>query len=201
MDEYLKESEFAINSVLTAIWHEYVELESIKVETSRLFKSNWENHGAVFPDDRSIGKVVVTGARPATFSSQNEEKLYDRRDEAREFEHRIIARRFSVDALSGTLLQFAKQGISVVHNGVKLCPDGRNLGSQSLKKVIWEGRNQSLHWEEKTHQPARICFKNLTREFGLEFAQYGAKNLGFAVINLLNWRSFSDFEADMLSLK
>ncbi|WP_127718244.1 hypothetical protein [Halobacteriovorax sp. HLS] len=201
MEEYLKESEFAINAILAAIWHEHAELESIKVEMSQLFKVNWESQGVVFPDNLSTGKIVVTGKRPVTFYSQEEELLYDKRDEARDFEYRIIARQFSVDALSGTLLQFAKQGISVVHNGVKSCPDGRRLGSQSLKTIIWEGRNQSLHWEGETHKPVRMCFKNLVREFGLQFAHYNAKNLGFAVINFLNWRKFSDFEADMLSLK
>lgn len=47
----------------------------------------------------------------------------------------------SQKSLSGALLQIAKQGISIVHCGLANCPSGRSIGTNAIKKVIWQARN------------------------------------------------------------
>lgn len=45
---------------------------------------------------------------------------------------------FSLSALAGAVLQYGKQGISIVHGGLATCPDGRMiLDVEPLKNVVW----------------------------------------------------------------
>lgn len=69
-------------------------------------------------------------------------------------EQAAAAHTFSIGSLSGALLQHPKQGISLVHSGPSSCPAGRAIGGSTLKDVIWQGRNQAIHWDEvvSTHQ-------------------------------------------------
>jgi hypothetical protein len=115
----------------------------------------------------------------------------------------IDAKDFSLRALSGALLQIAKQGISLEHGGLSACPTGRSIGSESLKNVIWQARNQSMHFEEgKPHQPVRSCFRNLENDFGAQFslASNPPLNLARHVVKLLGWGDYSVYEMDMSSI-
>jgi hypothetical protein len=110
---------------------------------------------------------------------------------------------FSYQVLAGAILQIAKQGISIVNNGLTACPDGRIIGNETLKNIIWQGRNQALHYEEGRFSPQVIsCFNNLEHSFGSKFslAQNQQQNLSKEVIELLGWRKYEAFERDMKSL-
>ena len=83
----------------------------------------------------------------------------------------IDAKEFSLRTLSGALLQIAKQGISLVHGNLNSCPDGRSIGRETLKNIIWQARNQSMHFEEGNPRlPVRTCFANLEMDFGAKFS-------------------------------
>lgn len=115
----------------------------------------------------------------------------------------ILAKEFSIGALSGALLQIAKQGISVVHGGLSNCPDGRSIGGEPLKNIVWQGRNQSMHYEEgNPHQPVRSCFQNLEVNCGPQFAlaTNPPRNLARNVIDVLGWKTYQQYETDMISL-
>lgn len=94
------------------------------------------------------------------------------------------------------------KGISVAHGGLAACPDGRQVTpSQTLKNVIWQGRNQALHWEDGNPQPPVIrCFNALASESDPKFANYANGNLALDVIELLGWTDFNRFHADMTLL-
>lgn len=202
MEDYLNEIEFAVTQVLSAVWHEHAEVESINAEMVQLSKSLWKKYMPDSPyGDDEIAEVKITGPRPSVFLTPEDEMLYQKNDKRRIIDSRILTRQFAVNALSGTLLQFAKQGISIVHGGLDSCPNGRAIGSQPLKAIIWNGRNQSLHWEEGVNRTVSECFRQLVREAGLAFAAFNTDNLGFEVVSLLSWRTFADFKSDMLSLK
>ena len=97
----------------------------------------------------------------------------------------------------------AKQGIVVAHGGLAQCPPGKRLGSETLKNVVWEGRNQAMHWDEgRYNQPVITCFENLGRDFGPQFSLGGSPASSFAkaVIDMLKWTEFDVYMSDMHSL-
>lgn len=53
-----------------------------------------------------------------------------------------------MEPLSGSLLQYAKQGISMRWGPQKAgVPAGRDIHGLDLVELIWHGRNQAIHWE------------------------------------------------------
>ena len=115
----------------------------------------------------------------------------------------IEIKEYSLCALCGALLQIAKQGISIVHKELNICPNGRNIKTETLKNIIWQGRNQSLHFEEgKYNIHVTKCFANLKNDFGdyyLLDVDY-PKNLARHIVKLLEWNTYSKYEADMILL-
>lgn len=123
--------------------------------------------------------------------------------EIRTLQTSIDAKEFSLRALSGAVLQIAKQGISITHGSLGVCPNGRFIGSESLKNVIWQARNQSMHFEDgNPHPSVRSCFQNLENDFGLQFSLLAnpPENLARHVVQLLGWKEYSAYEQDMNSI-
>lgn len=110
----------------------------------------------------------------------------------------IENKKYSLIALSGSLLQIAKQGLSLKND-----KDGRKVGREKLKNIIWQSRNQLMHFEEgKPHPPVIKCFKNLEMDFGKDFSleNVKTKNLAKKIIDLLNWKIYENYEKDMIAL-
>jgi hypothetical protein len=113
---------------------------------------------------------------------------------------RAVTHRLSAAALASALLQIAKQGISSVHGG-PVSPIGRLIGTQSLSVVIWEARNQAMHWETGgAHQRMETCFRTLARDVDAKYGEYRERSLAFDVVELLGWRTVDSFNADLASL-
>jgi hypothetical protein len=115
----------------------------------------------------------------------------------------IDAKYLAVQALCGAILQIAKQGISVVHNGIDNCPNGRLLKEIPLKNIVWRARNQALHYEDTNiHSETQKLFKCLEGEFGSRFAlsEHVGKSRAKEVIDLLEWHNYSQYSKDMKKL-
>jgi hypothetical protein len=106
--------------------------------------------------------------------------------------------------LCGAILQFAKQGISVVHGNLVNCPPGRRVGSQDLKDVILQARNHAMHHEESPNHNQNVlnCFSLLEADFGVKFSlqNHPGTNLSKEVIETLHWHGFVTFSEDMFLL-
>jgi hypothetical protein len=135
MECYLKEVEPAMAPIFHAIWHRRAEFAVAENELGRLFEK-------VVPQVESAQK----SGRP--MDSAELETLFRKSEENNLTRRAIESQQFATAAMSGMLLHVAKQGISIVHRGINHCPPGRIIGSQALKSVIWNGRNQAHHWEE-----------------------------------------------------
>ena len=119
------------------------------------------------------------------------------RSEIKENELLLSTIEFSLSIIAGSLLQIAKQGISIVHNGLKNCPNGRFIGNEPLKNIIWQGRNQTIHFEEGIYSKSVCnCFQNLETAFGVNF-NLGNRNLALEVVTLLRWKSYKNYENDL----
>lgn len=203
MAEFLDLMRHAATETLKLIWDERKQLEGlaafIHAREGEIAEANRRvEFLAMNPDldDEGIGTATYW----ETYFGPEKERYYAEKSRE-ELEALIEVRRFSTNAQAGNLLQYAKQGISTVHQGKSACADGRPvLGGVSLRDVAWEGRNQAQHWEEgKPNKGVQECFDALAA-VDSRFGPYRTENLAFEIVNLLGWREFPDFERDMLKL-
>lgn len=204
LTEYLNDMEYAVTRVIESLWHEHDEAARLRKEIDELRKVAADNYAraqsiqqnAEDTDDLMIG----VGIHWDTYFGEDKEQYYKSKD-LDVLEERLAAREFSYSSLAGTLLQYAKQGLSASFGKPANWPNGRLVRSQDLKTIILESRNQSEHWEEGNPFPkVEQCFNTLAAEKGPEFAQYKTKNLAFEVVSMLGWRSYADFKNDLLSM-
>jgi hypothetical protein len=201
---YLTEIEYAATRVIESLWHEYKEAEILrnaidalrKAAEANYARAEWIQQNAEDADDVMLG----VGIHWDTYFGEDKDQYYKSKD-LKDLGDRLVTREFSFASLAGTLLQFAKQGLSAIYGPPKNWPTGKAIGSQPLKTVILEARNQSEHWEEGNPRPrVEACFQTLEAEKGKEFGQYKTKNLAFEVVSMLGWHTFADFKSDMLSM-
>lgn len=204
LTEYLNEMEYAVTRVIESLWHERDEAARLRMKIDELRKVAADNYAraqfiqqnAEDTDDLMIG----VGIHWDTYFGEDKEQYYKSKD-LDVLEERLAAREFSYSSLAGTLLQYAKQGLSASFGKPANWPNGRLVSSQDLKTIILESRNQSEHWEEGNPFPkVEQCFNTLAAEKGPEFAQYKTKNLAFEIVSMLGWRSYADFKNDLLSM-
>ncbi|KPW98185.1 MULTISPECIES: hypothetical protein [Pseudomonas] len=203
INSYLSEIEHAARSVIGLLWEEHRQVEELQAQVEKL---NVEVHdgyrrAAAWKDSEDPDDVMAeAGIRWETYFGPDKQRN-DVTDRLTQAHDQLAARAFSRSSMAASLLQYAKQGISITQSSFDACPDGYAIGTQVLKQVIWQGRNQSTHWEEgKPHKAVTVCFDLLTAEAGGQFAPYKTQNLAFEVVTLLGWDSYEVFEADLRSL-
>lgn len=198
MIECLTEIRHAAESIISLIWAEHEAAEESAAKLHRLrneTEAGYRQAAALndFDDDEGLATAIYwdTYFRPdkdrfhAAAALEKLQALWE-------------IRAYSRSALSSSLLQFAKQGISIVHGDRIMA--GRIVEGRPLTEVIWEGRNQALHWEDgKPHARVISVFECLSQRHQM-FADFKARNLAFDVVWLLGWRDWPSFEADLRSL-
>jgi len=181
MSTYLNEIEHAASSMIEVVWSDNRRLEELarKIGTAhremaagyRYVESNLSD--PYFEDEDGL----ATGAYWDTYFGADKEQ-HDLGKERAATESLATARSFSRSAQSGGLLQYAKQGISMVHGGLASCPAGRLIGTVSLRDAIWQGRNHAEHWEAGApHGPVVSVFEALETEQDSKFGGFRTRNL------------------------
>lgn len=201
--QYLAEIEYAATQTIALVWKERQKLQELLTRIEGLTKemeAGYSQVGFLVQNPDLDDDNLSTAIHWDTHFGADKDRFFALKDQA-ELKELLSARTFSTGAQSASLLQYAKQGISIAFHRLSACPPGRAVGSQSLKDVVWQARNQALHWEEGSpHSPVVSCFETLATDFGPPFRNYRAQNLAFEVVDLLGWRSFEDFERDLLTL-
>lgn len=203
MQQYIHDIEYAATITIQGIWNEKEAIGQMDKEVIKLAKiaedkyrraKNLQQSEDI--DDYMTGIGLMWDAY---FTEDKEAYLKDK--ELNVKMQTYLTHEFAINSLSGALLQFAKQGISIIHSGLTQCPDSRFIGSQSLKNIIWQARNQAIHFEEGNFKhPVIDCFDKLTNEIDPKFNRFRTSNMAFEIVELLNWKSFQDFKNDMLLL-
>jgi hypothetical protein len=143
----------------------------------------------------------------ATYQAQIDEveKLYN---------NALFMKNGPLQSVSQALLHIAKQGISLVYgkrksdcenafrNAGKALPQKYNVG---LLDIIWEGRNQSIHYEDGHFMPpVETVFNALLSNHDSKCQALRGYNQGqnkaYEIIKILDWTDYSNFHHDMLSL-
>lgn len=199
---YLDEIQHAVATVITEIHREIANLESLRLDLAALTAVAADGYRrvdflAMNPD--LDDDLLSTAIYWDTYFGVDKDHFH-KNIETETAAYRVAAHEFSISALAGSLLQFARQGISL-HFGRKRvgCPDGRIVAGLSLNEVIWQSRNQALHWEDGEFRPPIVaCFESLTTNAGPIFGQYKSRSLAYEIISLLGWMSPNDFRQDMM---
>lgn len=111
----------------------------------------------------------------------------------------------AVQAICGAILQIAKQGISLVHGGPRTAPEGREVGPVFLRDIVWEGRNQAMHYDAGSfREPVESVFGKLEQAYGESFSLtvHRGQSRAKQVIELLGWRTYDAYvkDAEILQL-
>ena len=105
----------------------------------------------------------------------------------------------SMSSLAGAVLQIAKQVLSLRHAGKPELPAARDIGSQKIFEVIWEGRNHAMHWDEgKPKQKVQNMLDALSKDLGIDI-EVGRNNC-LSILGALNWRSTEAVVRDLHTL-
>lgn len=204
MAQYLTEIRHAVGVSIGGVWAERSRLEEIEKQVAALTRATDAGYlraqfvamNAEDADDAAM----AGGMHFETYFGVDKERHHKAAD-AEDLQAQIAVHAFAEASLAGTLLQYAKQGMSIVHGPLSKVPDGRLIGSQALKEVIWQARNQTMHWEEgKLHPPVVQCFETLIKERGPAFTDFRTRGMGFEVVRDLGWKTVADFEKDMMLL-
>jgi hypothetical protein len=80
-------------------------------------------------------------------------------------------------------------------------PAGRLIGTQNLSDVLWDARNQAMHWEtDDVRKRTVACFETLASDIDPKYGEYPKHSLAFDVVELLDWLAANTFNADLGSL-
>ena len=117
----------------------------------------------------------------------------------------LVDKDTALQTLSGAILQIAKQGLSIVHGSPQNAPVVRVLAPSSLalSTVIWEGRNQAMHYEERQFSTGvEKCFRELQKHFGPHFdlAAHSGRSRARQMLQVLGWSGYVSYLKDMQAL-
>ena len=102
----------------------------------------------------------------------------------------------SMSSLAGSVLQIAKQVLSLRHSGKPTITAAKSIGSQSIVDVIWAGRNHAMHWDEGA---PRANVQNMLNslEADLDIIIEVGKNNCLSILGALDWKSSDDVVSDL----
>jgi hypothetical protein len=200
---YLTDTEYAAIKLFSLVWDEETRLARL------------QNTLDAASQERAYAQSIMFAGPPMTGFGEDTRPHFERK--AREAGYRIGtltadiaqldaaigAKAFSLRALAGAVLQIAKQGLVIGCGSLQACPPGRQVGPEVLKNVIWQGRNQAMHWEEGNYTaPVVACFQKLEQTFGGGFKLdvTPRQSLAQSILRLLGWSEYGAYVSDMQSL-
>jgi hypothetical protein len=203
MHQYLQDTEFASQNLFRLATDEGNQLraitEKLKDKERELQAHQWDFQTSDLNEDFSDAYVMAAFAR-AGRAAQEVERL---KGDVAVLQASVGTRQHAVQALVGAILQIAKQGISLVHGSLSAAPPGKSVGSLAMRDVIWQSRNQSMHYEEGRYkQPLTDMFSTLEREHGSQFslASFPKQSRAKQVLDLLGWKNYEAYIQDMQGL-
>jgi hypothetical protein len=201
--DYIQDTEYAASKLIDIIWDEHTELEKLDKEIKGLQKvvqHQYRQSQSLMDSDDPDDVMLGVGVHWQTYF-EKDKQLFHKSDDYKKLEQQIQTHNYSIQTLCAGLLQIAKQGISIVHNGLATCPSGRQIGPQNLKDVIWQARNQTFHYEEGNCRTQIVnVFNTLSNNFDTVFLNFNTQNLAFEIVKILGWTNYTKYKTDILTL-
>ena len=203
MHQYIIDTEFAAKHLLLLANEEENNLkaltEQLRAVEAQLRVHKWDFESSDLNDDFSDAYVMGAFGRMAKVAQQ----AGALETQVASLQASIGTHQYAIQAIAGAILQIVKQGISIVHGNLAAAPEGRKIGSLALKEIVWQARNQAIHYEDgKFSKPVTDLFATLEREQGAQFSLTGHPNQSRAkqVLALLGWAGYAAYVHDMQSL-
>lgn len=203
MHQYLNDTEFAVRNLLHLATGEEKTLKELAPRLAsvgaQLRVHKWDFESSDLNDDFSDAYVMSAFGRMA----KAHQEAATLQNQMAAIQASIGTHQHATQAITGAILQIAKQGISVVHGGLAAAPEGRRIGSLPIRDIIWQARNQSLHFEDGSFNKAvTTLFSVLEAEHGPQFslAQHAKQSRAKQVLGLLRWDSYEHYLNDMVTL-
>lgn len=200
MNPYITETEYAVKNLIELASNEEAELEKQKkalTASEAKFKHNqWDFETSDMNDDFSDAHVMGAFHRMASAHQESTEL----QQEINALQALIGSKQAAIQAICGAILQISKQGISVVHGGKDNASEGRQIGSVNLRDIIWEARNQAIHYEEgRFNRNVTELFEKLKSDNGPEFCivAHTGQSRAKQIIQLLGWQAYESYSGDM----
>jgi len=200
MHQYLKDTEYAAQNLFRLATDEEHQLttlaENLRLKEERLKVHQWDFQTSDLNEDFSDAYVMAAFVRAAK-AGQEVERL---KGEVAVLQASVGTHQHAVQAIAGAILQIAKQGISLVYGPPNTAPTGRTLGSLAVRDIIWQARNQSMHYEEGTFKkPLFDLFSKLEQEQGPQFslATHANQNRAKQILDVLGWTDYQEYLQDM----
>lgn len=200
MKRYLQETRFAASSLIEIIWSDFAKLEDINTQL-KILTAEFEVKHQVFLVNEFHPAANHYHAQMAMAYAGIAESRIEFESKAQKLSESIDAKSASISSLSGAILQLSKQCISLRYGKPQNAPDGPDIDGVSVKEIIWEGRNQSVHYEnpKEISQSVVDLFKKLdaSRNDGVSWNPRAQINFAFEVVSFLGWRSYENYEIHM----
>ena len=203
MQQYLQDTEFAAKNLFSLATDEANQLKSLTERLPPLEQQlkvhQWDFQTSDLNEDFSDAYVMAAFGRAAR-TGQEVERL---KGQVSGLQASIGTRQHSIQAIAGSIFQLAKQGISLVYGGPTATPPGRMVGSLAIRDIIWQARNQSMHYEEGSFKKALVdLFSTLETEHGpqLSLTIHAKQNRARQVLDVLGWVSYDSYLLDMQAL-
>lgn len=196
---YANATEYATRNLIELAMREEEILEEkmplLVSAEQRLKVHQWDFQTSDLNEDFSEAYVMAAFAG----AGRARQEVSALRNEIADLQTTISAHQVAVQAICGALLQIAKQGISLVHGGLANAPTGRLIGTSHLRDVVWQGRNQAIHYEDgQFNQSVTALFSALEASHGPQFSLVAHPHQSRAkqVVALLDWRTYDNYLAD-----
>jgi hypothetical protein len=208
--DYLNETEFASRKIIEAIWDDFSRAYQLKKEIeqeSKIVQQEYNRAIAMQTYAEDPDDVMAGVGRYWDNYFGADKNVYHKNEKLVDLTKLLAARELSLTTLCGNLLEHAKKGISLIYGNPKSWPTGRNVGSQTLSKVILESRNQSTHVDEAiatgTYKKVDVttCFKTLETDMDKVFADFLKRDMSFEIIKCLDWTTYEKYKADIETIK
>lgn len=204
MNQYLLDTEFAVKSLFELVTEELNKIAALEV-TLRLHRDRANSimsdaHNVTDQDGDDLETPGMYAIRHGYVRHISAARAVQ--NEISNLEASYYAKDSSIRTLYGSILQIAKQGISIVHGKNMQIVIIETKSGEPFHNIIRQGRNQSMHYEEGNYHPLLItCFKNLERAFGSNFdLTTGDNKATFVVLDVLKWKTYSDYLCTMKQL-
>lgn len=203
MHQYIVDTEFAVKNLFHLITAEENELaekvKSLASVEAELKVRKWDFASSDLNDDFSDAYVMAAFGRMAK-AAQQAEALQGR---LAALQVSIGNHQHATQALAAAILQIAKQGISIVYGDLEKAPEIRKVGTLFVRDIIWQARNQALHYEEGTFNKwVTGLFATLEKEQGSQFSltQHAKQTRAKQVLVALGWSGYDEYLRDAIIL-
>lgn len=200
MHQYLKDTEYAAQNLFRLATDEEHQLKTLAEDLGpkeKILKVHqWDFQTSDLNEDFSDAYVMAAFVRAAK-AGQEVERL---KGEVAALQASVGTHQHAVQAIAGAIFQIAKQGISFVYGPPNAAPTGRTLGSLAVRDIIWQARNQSMHYEEgKFTKPLLDLFLKLEQEQGPQFSlvAHANQNRAKQILDVLGWTGYHEYLQDM----